>query len=374
MSQGIKRIEKLNNDNKILLGKSMKTNTPCVIKTLDISKPKKLLSFRKEVEIMQILNLQSTLSSRNSPIPLDHVVHLQKAFAYKNNGYMVMERLETDLMDYVLAKGKLSEEEVKYILKKVCVGVQLCHNNNIAHLDLKPENILLSFPRAGNSHSSPLSKSSPASLFGSSLAFSSFPNAVKICDFGHSFDFSRCLDDHQIDPKKTQVKNKFRNIGTTFYRAPEISLCDGEIPIASADIWSLGIVLFIMITGFFPHVLVEKRNLPPNDPSYPSFQFILEETEENLTILNHSVMRDFATATCFDLLSKMLFIDANERLTIDDVLSHEWFEDQSCAFENKQSHFFLSKKKSKKSKLLAHDKDTLIVAVSNSNPLLSSTH
>ena len=74
---------------------------------------------------------------------------LRASSIYKKQKFsvIVMEKMEIDLMDYILAKGKISETKSKYLFYQICKAVHTCHNHGLAHLDLKPDNVLLRFSK-----------------------------------------------------------------------------------------------------------------------------------------------------------------------------------------------------------------------------------
>jgi len=64
-------------------------------------------------------------------------------------GVLVLEKMDVDLMDYLLTKEKLTEENCKMIFREICKAVHYCHSKGIAHLDLKSDNILLKVNQIG---------------------------------------------------------------------------------------------------------------------------------------------------------------------------------------------------------------------------------
>lgn len=115
-----------------------------------------------------------------------------------------------DLFDFVKKNGKLSEGLAKNLFHQLLDSLDFLHNKvGVAHLDLKLENVLI-----GNNFQ------------------------VKLCDFGF------------YEELKTKV---CKNRGTHGYRAPETYLQSNEgFDGAKADIFSLGVILFIMIFGVPP--------------------------------------------------------------------------------------------------------------------------
>lgn len=129
----------------------------------------------------------------------------------KGFDYMTMEFCRNgDLFDLVKKTGKLSEGLAKNLFHQLLDGIEFLHNNvGVAHLDLKLENILVSD------------------------AFE-----LKLCDFGFY----------------EELKSKVcKNRGTHGYRAPETYFQNNDgFDGAKADMFSLGVILFIMIFGVPP--------------------------------------------------------------------------------------------------------------------------
>ena len=118
---------------------------------------------------------------------------------------------KTSLHTYLRSLGnrRLTEDEIKQMFRQICEGLNYCHERNIVHRDVKLENILLDEK-----------------------------NNIKLIDFGFSIN---------ITPDKKL--NIF--CGTPSYMAPEIA---GKILYKGAptDVWSLGIILYILVCGTFP--------------------------------------------------------------------------------------------------------------------------
>ena len=132
---------------------------------------------------------------------------------------IVMERVTGgELFDYILDNGKLEESESKQLVAQILRAVAYLHGKNIVHRDLKPENVLIERTSDG---------SCPA---------------VKVADFGTA----RALDSQ----RRAQTY-----CGTPTYFAPEVHLLQG--PAASpgqtygppCDMWSIGVIVYIMLSG-----------------------------------------------------------------------------------------------------------------------------
>ncbi|EGW02417.1 Sperm motility kinase [Cricetulus griseus] len=105
--------------------------------------------------------------------------------------------------------GRLQEEQAQHIFTQLVCAVQHCHKNNIAHRDIKLDNILLD--DKGN---------------------------IKLCDFG-------------LATRVTSGQGTKGFCGTLEYCAPEL-FSDKEYDAKAADIWSMGVVLYAMVTVSFP--------------------------------------------------------------------------------------------------------------------------
>ena len=229
----------------------------------------------------------------------DKVINLIESykFTFKGEefGVLCYEKMDMDLMDYILMKGRLSESEAKDIFRDICLSLAHCHRNSIAHLDLKPENILLNF--------SPLDRS---------------VRSIKLCDFGFTKKFN--------SSSKIVYKNCSRNlIGTKEYRAPEIKkkrlfgLFEKNLSFYAdkADMWSLGATLFVMITGCFP--FEEDITHTMNYNNYNS------NDQPDMRFLN-KIKYFCANDRCVNLITRLMDLSPRKRLGIMDVMNDPWLD------------------------------------------------
>ena len=148
--------------------------------------------------------------------------------------YMVMEYLEgTDLSDLLHKKGALPAHEVCEYVLQACEAIAEAHGHNIVHRDLKPANLFLTKGQSGE----PI---------------------VKVLDFGVSKVIDLGMDDDtnpggrpRRDRPDSVVTKVSDLLGSPSYMAPEqiISARDAD---ARSDIWSLGVILFRLISGQAP--------------------------------------------------------------------------------------------------------------------------
>jgi serine/threonine protein kinase len=174
--------------------------------------------FEQEVRIHQSLNHPS-------------VAKLVEVIYDTSVIYLIIEYCQNgELFQYVAENGPLDDRTIRYLFKQIVEGMAYLHSRGIAHRDLKPENILIDGAFNG-----------------------------KIIDFG----FCHAAPDSALLTTPC---------GTLQYAAPELVMgrkYDGKL----ADVWSLGIVLFMMVTGRLPwgtcgnvafQILAGEAEIPAN--------------------------------------------------------------------------------------------------------------
>ncbi|KAG5336572.1 TSSK1 kinase, partial [Acromyrmex charruanus] len=176
-----------------------------------------------------------------------------------------------DLLDFVKSNGVVPEQQSRLWFRQMASGLHYLHSKNIAHRDLKCENILLS--RKFN---------------------------VKLADFG----FARFCMDHEGRRVLSQTY-----CGSAAYAAPEVVAGTPYNP-KLADVWSLGIILFIMLNGTMPF---DDENLP---------KLLKDQISRNWVF--RSRVRDTVSTLAKNIVRQILEPDITLRLTLERVLGHEW--------------------------------------------------
>ncbi|KAF1479724.1 Ribosomal protein S6 kinase alpha-3, partial [Eudyptula minor novaehollandiae] len=193
--------------------------------------------------------------------------------------YVVTELMKGgELLDKILRQKFFSEREASAVLFTITKTVEYLHAQGVVHRDLKPSNILY-VDESGN------------------------PESIRICDFGFA--------------KQLRAENGLLMTPcyTANFVAPEVLKRQGYD--AACDIWSLGVLLYTMLTGYTPFA-----NGPDDTP-----EEILARIGSGKFSLNGgywNTVSDTAKASIFDLVSKMLHVDPHQRLTAAQVLSHPW--------------------------------------------------
>ncbi|KAJ3206906.1 hypothetical protein HK099_000397 [Clydaea vesicula] len=179
-----------------------------------------------------------------------------------------------ELFNFILKNGKMDELVAKRIFNQICEALNYCHQNSALHRDLKLENILLNGPDL----------------------------EVKIIDFGFTTnDNNKLLEKH---------------CGSIGYCSPEI-LKNVKLDGFLADIWSLGVCLYTIVSGYLP----------------------FDADEENIMISNikniEYSMPDHLSNECQDLIKK-IFKPEKDRISLKDILQHSWLPPRPKEFLEKE--------------------------------------
>ncbi|GAX83181.1 hypothetical protein CEUSTIGMA_g10607.t1 [Chlamydomonas eustigma] len=224
------------------------------------------------------------LSMANHP----HIVEMKGAFLTPYYLALVMEYVEGETVEDFLEKvgGKIIEGLARFITQQLIIAVDFCHRKGKLLRDIKLSNILLSISEG----QLPL---------------------VKLCDFTISKDLLR--DVHEETQPETSA----------LFAAPEVMKCafGGQFDGKMADLWSCGIVLYIMLYGRHPFMRDQDVHLAPQQRLVAMMQRMLRNDVD----FPSGCSLEPVSPNCLHLLSLILVADPNNRITMQHLKLHPWF-------------------------------------------------
>jgi len=188
-----------------------------------------------------------------------------EAFEDDDYLYIITEYLDgKNIMEHIESRNVLSEQDVKGFMKQILSGLQYLHSKSIIHRDIKPENIMVI---SNDGH-----------------------DIIKIIDFGIA-----------LSAKDRATQNV---AGTMLYMAPEVFTKNVSF---ASDIWSCGIMTYIMLTGLYP---------------YDETRDIVEQIRNGRVVFSQAFRDNYRQA--YEFISKMLKIEPNSRSSANGLLKDDW--------------------------------------------------
>ena len=204
------------------------------------------------------------------------IVKILETIETQNYILIIMENVSGgDLLTYVKKRTKLNEKTSKFIYKQLITSLQYIHSKKIIHRDIKLDNILIDLN-----------------------------NNIKLCDFG-------------VGKIYNNINDKFTDqCGTPAYIAPEI-LLNKSYNGPPVDIWSSGVVLYAMLSGTVPFKSNNIKDL------------------HNIIINGSYKKIDFVSNDANNLIQKLLQVNPQKRICIQEILNHPWIcSDNNCEDNN----------------------------------------
>ncbi|KAK8939611.1 CBL-interacting serine/threonine-protein kinase 12 [Platanthera guangdongensis] len=243
---------------KVYLARNARTGESVAIKVIDKEKILKgglIAHVKREIEILR-------------RVRHPNIVQLFEVMATKAKIYFVMEYVRGGELFNKVAKGRLREDTARKYFQQLISALSFCHARGVYHRDLKPENLLLD--ENGD---------------------------LKVSDFG----LSTVSDQIQKD-------GLFHTFcGTPAYVAPEV-LAQKGYDAAKFDIWSCGVILFVLMAGYLP------------------FQ------DQNIMVMYRKIYKgEFRCPRWFSpelvrLLSRLLDSNPSSRITLPEIMENRWFK------------------------------------------------
>lgn len=244
---------------KVKFAKNTETGEPVALKILNkekVLKHKMVEQIKREIATMKL-------------IKHPNVICLYEVMGSKTKIFIVLEFVTGgELFDRIVNDGRMREEEARKYFQQLINAVDYCHSRGVYHRDLKPENLLLD--SAGN---------------------------LKVSDFGLSALSQQVRDDGLLHTA----------CGTPNYVAPEV-LNDRGYDGATADLWSCGVILFVLLAGYLPfddpNLITLYKKISDADFTFPSWL-------------------SFGAKS---LITRILDPNPMTRITISEILEDEWFK------------------------------------------------
>ncbi|KAL2479048.1 CBL-interacting serine/threonine-protein kinase 25 [Forsythia ovata] len=241
---------------KVYYGKNLKTSESVAIKVINkdhVKKEEMMEQITREISIMRLVRHPN-------------VIELKEVMATKQKIFFIMEYVKGGELFAKVAKGKLKEDVARKYFQQLLSAVDFCHSRGVSHRDLKPENLLLD----ENEN-------------------------LKVSDFG-------------LSALPEQLRNGLLHTqcGTPAYVAPEVLRKKGYDG-AKADIWSCGVILYVLLAGFLPF---QDENL------MRMYTKVFKAKFEFPPWFSYEVKR---------LISRLLVADPEKRISIQGIMRVPWF-------------------------------------------------
>ena len=240
------------------------------IRAMKVIKKSSTTSEEDEKEIINEINILKIMDHPN-------ILKIFEFYSSKESYSIITEYCSGgELFQEITENGPFNERYSAYVMYQILSSINYCHNMNIIHRDLKPENILIVDRNKNN-----------------------FPR-IKVCDFGTS---------KMVE--KGAVQKKL--VGSSYYIAPEVIKKNYN---EKCDIWSCGVILYILLSGRPPFGGEDDREIMDN---VKIGKYDLESSPFNK-----------CSKSVLDLIRKLLVMDKNKRISAQEALLHPWFKEQKA--------------------------------------------
>lgn len=231
-----------------------------------------------------------------------NIIQLVEYFEEADRFYLVFEKINGgQLLDHIQNRVRFTEKEASYVIKDLASGLQFLHKKGIAHRDLKPENVLCEFE----------DQLCP----------------VKICDFdlGSGIKFNSQFSSPISTPALLTP------VGSAEFMAPEVVeafMDDTERDLAydkRCDLWSLGIIMYILLCGYPPFSgnCGSQCGWNQGEPCNACQELLFHSIQDGHFDFPEAEWKDISNEAK-DLISKLLVKDARQRLSAEMVSAHPW--------------------------------------------------
>ncbi|CAH1964952.1 unnamed protein product [Acanthoscelides obtectus] len=246
-------------------------------RTCEMFAIKRILKARSSTSQMCKLNhplkIQSEINILQS---LSHpfIIKMRDIIETPEEVFIVLDYMRGgELKHRIQSRSPMTENNVKFLFHQIVLAVEYLHKQGITHRDLKPENVL--------------------------LATEETETLVKVSDFGLS--------------KITEEEDIMNTVcGTYYYMAPEVIGVRNPQYNKQVDVWSLGVILYYLLSGSLPFKSSDKKELN---------RLIVSGQYQMFDTCWQGVSR-----AARDLVQRMLTVKPQSRITIAEILKHPWID------------------------------------------------
>ncbi|KAF9662841.1 hypothetical protein SADUNF_Sadunf18G0096200 [Salix dunnii] len=268
---------------KVKFARNVETKENVAIKILDkenVLKHKMIGQIKREISTMKLIRHPN-------------VVRMYEVMASKTKIYIVLQLVTGgELFDKIASKGRLKEDEARKYFQQLICAVDYCHSRGVYHRDLKPENLLMDAN-----------------------------GILKVSDFGLSALPQQVREDGLLHT----------TCGTPNYVAPEVINNKGYDG-AKADLWSCGVILFVLMAGYLPFeepnlmALYKKRWGNQTPSTVGNLNYYDWKVNHNSIFKADFTCPPWFSSSAKKLIKRILDPNPSTRITIAELIENEWFK------------------------------------------------